>query len=125
MEVAPQSKPPVCKIMDYSKYKYEQEIKAKEARKKQTTITIKEMKLRPKIDNHDFETKKKHVERFLRAGDKVKITIMFRGREMVHTEIGEKLLKRLADDISEIGAVESNPKLDGRNMIMMLTPLNH
>lgn len=111
--------------MDYSKYKYEQEIKAKEARKKQSTITIKEMKLRPKIDDHDFETKKKHVVRFLRAGDKVKITIMFRGREMVHAEIGERLLKRLAEDVHELGTVESPPKLDGRNMIMMLTPVSH
>lgn len=123
VEVAPQSRPPVCKIMDYSKYKYEQEIKAKEARKKQTTITVKEIKLRPKIDIHDFQTKKKHVERFLAAGDKVKVTIMFRGREMAHQELGEKLLTRLAEEVAELGVVESKPKVDGRNMVMMMSPV--
>lgn len=123
VEVAPQGKPPVCKIMDYSKFKYEQEIKAKEARKKQTTITIKEMKLRVKIDDHDFETKKKHVVRFLKQGDKVKITIMFRGREMAHQELGERLLMRLFEDVSELATIESMPKVDGRNMVMMLNPI--
>lgn len=122
MEVAPNANPPVCRIMDYGKYKYELEQKAKKARKHQTTITIKEIKFRPKIDPHDYETKKKHVVRFLKKGAKVKATIMFRGREMVHTEIGKEILDRLADDISELGSVESRPKLDGRNMVMMIAP---
>ncbi len=122
VEVAPMATPPVCKVMDYGKYRYEQEQKAKEARKRQTTISIKEIKLRPKIDDHDFDTKKGHVERFLKKGDKVKLTIMFRGRELVHPHLGEKLLRRMADDLSEIGEVESEPNLDGRNMVMMLAP---
>ncbi len=122
VEVAPMANPPVCKVMDYGKYRYEQEQKAKEARKRQATISIKEIKLRPKIDDHDFDTKKGHVERFLRKGDKVKLTIMFRGRELVHPHLGEKLLRRMADDLAEIGEVESEPSLDGRNMIMMLAP---
>ena len=114
--------PPVCKVMDYGKYRYEQEQKAKEARKRQTTISIKEIKLRPKIDDHDFDTKKGHVERFLKKGDKVKLTIMFRGRELVHPHLGERLLRRMAEDLAEIGEIESEPNLDGRNMIMMLAP---
>jgi translation initiation factor IF-3 len=122
VEVAPMATPPVCKVMDYGKYRYEQEQKAKEARKRQTTISIKEIKLRPKIDDHDFDTKKGHVERFLKKGDKVKLTIMFRGRELVHPHLGEKLLRRMADDLSDIGEVESEPNLDGRNMVMMLAP---
>ena len=122
VEVAPMATPPVCKIMDYGKYRYEQEQKAKEARKRQTTISIKEIKLRPKIDDHDFDTKKGHVERFLKKGDKVKLTIMFRGRELVHPHLGERLLRRMAEDLAEIGEVESEPNLDGRNMIMMLAP---
>jgi len=122
VEVAPKANPPVCRIMDYGKYKYELEQKAKKARKHQTTITIKEIKFRPKIDPHDYETKKKHVVRFLKKGAKVKATIMFRGREMVHTEIGKEILDRLANDISELGSVESRPKLDGRNMVMMIAP---
>lgn len=122
VEVAPMANPPVCKVMDYGKYRYEQEQKAKEARKRQTTINIKEIKLRPKIDDHDFATKKGHVERFLRKGDKVKLTIMFRGREVVHPHLGERLLRRMADDLAEIGEIESEPSLDGRNMIMMLAP---
>jgi len=122
VEVAPMANPPVCKVMDYGKYRYEQEQKAKEARKRQTTISIKEIKLRPKIDDHDFDTKKGHVERFLRKGDKVKLTIMFRGRELVHPHLGERLLRRMADDLAEIGEVESEPSLDGRNMVMMLAP---
>ncbi|HLA81838.1 MAG TPA: translation initiation factor IF-3, partial [Thermoleophilia bacterium] len=109
VEVAPMANPPVCKVMDYGKYRYEQEQKAKEARKRQTTISIKEIKLRPKIDDHDFDTKKGHVERFLRKGDKVKLTIMFRGRELVHPHLGERLLRRMADDLVEIGEVESQP----------------
>ncbi len=122
VEVAPMATPPVCKVMDYGKYRYEQEQKAKEARKRQTTISIKEIKLRPKIDDHDFNTKKGHVERFLKKGDKVKLTIMFRGRELVHPHLGEKLLRRMAEELSEIGEVESEPNLDGRNMVMMLAP---
>jgi translation initiation factor IF-3 len=122
VEVAPMATPPVCKVMDFGKYRYEQEQKAKEARKHQTTISIKEIKLRPKIDDHDFDTKKGHVERFLKKGDKVKLTIMFRGRELVHPHLGERLLRRMAEDLAEIGEVESEPNLDGRNMIMMLAP---
>jgi translation initiation factor IF-3 len=122
VEVAPMASPPVCKVMDYGKYRYEQEQKAKEARKRQTTISIKEIKLRPKIDDHDFDTKKGHVERFLKKGDKVKLTIMFRGRELVHPHLGERLLRRMAEDLAEIGEIESEPNLDGRNMIMMLAP---
>lgn len=122
VEVAPMANPPVCKVMDYGKYRYEQEQKAKEARKRQTTISIKEIKLRPKIDDHDFDTKKGHVERFLKKGDKVKLTIMFRGRELVHPHLGERLLRRMAEDLADIGEVESQPSLDGRNMVMMLAP---
>jgi translation initiation factor IF-3 len=122
VEVAPMANPPVCKVMDYGKYRYEQEQKAKEARKRQTTISIKEIKLRPKIDDHDFETKKGHVERFLKHGDKVKLTIMFRGRELVHPHLGERLLRRMSEELVDIGEVESEPSLDGRNMVMMLAP---
>ena len=122
VEVAPMADPPVCKVMDYGKYRYEQEQTAKEARKRQTTISIKEIKLRPKIDDHDFDTKKGHVERFLKKGDKVKLTIMFRGRELVHPHLGERLLRRMAEDLADIGEVESEPNLDGRNMVMMLAP---
>jgi translation initiation factor IF-3 len=122
VEVAPMATPPVCKVMDFGKYRYEQEQKAKEARKHQTTISVKEIKLRPKIDDHDFNTKKGHVERFLKKGDKVKLTIMFRGRELVHPHLGERLLRRMAADLAEIGDVESEPNLDGRNMVMMLGP---
>ncbi len=122
VEVAPMANPPVCKVMDYGKYRYEQEQKAKEARKRQTTISIKEIKLRPKIDDHDFDTKKGHVERFLKHGDKVKLTIMFRGRELVHPHLGERLLRRMAEDLQDVGEVESEPSLDGRNMVMMLAP---
>ncbi len=122
VEVAPMATPSVCKVMDFGKYRYEQEQKAKEARKHQTTISIKEIKLRPKIDDHDFETKRGHVERFLKKGDKVKLTIMFRGRELVHPHLGERLLRRMADDLVQIGEIESEPNLDGRNMVMMLAP---
>ncbi len=122
VEVAPMANPPVCKVMDYGKYRYEQEQKAKEARKRQTTISIKEIKMRPKIDDHDFETKKGHVLRFLKHGDKVKLTIMFRGRELVHPHLGERLLRRMAEDLADVGEIESEPSLDGRNMVMMLAP---
>jgi translation initiation factor IF-3 len=123
VEVAPDAKPPVCRIMDYSKWRYEQEQKAKQARKHQSTIVIKEIKFRPKIDPHDYETKKGHVERFLRHQDKVKVTIMFRGRELIHPERGEAILNKLAEDVAELAVVEARPNLDGRNMTMMLAPL--
>ncbi|MEW5706806.1 MAG: translation initiation factor IF-3 [Actinomycetota bacterium] len=124
VEVAPQAEPPVCRIMDYSKYKYEQAQRAKRAKKHAATMVLKEMKLRPKIDNHDFEVKKRHIIRFLEDGAKVKVTIMFRGREMAHTELGRKLLDRLASEVQDIGKVESQPKLDGRNMVMVLAPIS-
>jgi translation initiation factor IF-3 len=116
------ARPPVCKLMDYGKFKYENAQKAREARRNQTNVIIKEMKLRPKIDAHDYETKKGHVVRFLKAGDKVKITIMFRGREQHRPELGFRLLQKLAEDVTELGFVESSPKQDGRNMIMVLGP---
>jgi translation initiation factor IF-3 len=116
------AKPPVCKLMDFGKFKYEAALKERESRKNQTHTIIKEMKLRPKIDQHDYETKKGHVERFLKAGDKVKITIMFRGREQSRPELGLRLLAKLAEDVEELGYVEANPKQDGRNMLMVLAP---
>jgi translation initiation factor IF-3 len=122
VEIAPTSRPPVAKLMDYGKFKYESAMKAREARKNQAHTIIKEMKLRPKIDPHDYETKKGHVVRFLNAGDKVKITIMFRGREQSRPELGRRLLDRLAADVEELGFVEFAPKQDGRNMIMVLGP---
>ena len=123
VEVAPQADPPVCRIMNFSKYRYELELKAKQARKHQSNIIIKEIKFRPKIDDHDYATKKGHVVRFLEHKDKVKVTIMFRGLELVHPERGEQLLMRLADEVKELAVVESKPNLDGRNMIMMLAPV--
>ena len=123
VEVAPNADPPVCRVMNYSKYRYEQELKAKQARKHQSQITIKEIKFRPKVGQHDYETKKGHVVRFLEHKDKVKVTIMFRGREMVHPERGEKLLLRLAEDVKDLGVIESMPVQDGRNMVMMLAPV--
>jgi translation initiation factor IF-3 len=122
VEVAPTARPPVAKLMDYGKWKYENAQKAREARRNQVHTVIKEMKLRPKIDPHDYETKKGHVVRFLKAGDKVKITIMFRGREQSRPELGYNLLKKLAADVDEFGFVESSPKQDGRNMLMVLGP---
>ena len=122
VEVAPGADPPVCRVMDYGKYKYEQEQKAKTARKHQSQIQVKEIKLRPKIGVHDYETKKGHVVRFLNNRAKVKVTIMFRGREQTHPERGRDLLMRLADDVKELGAVESPPIQDGRNMVMVLAP---
>src|SRR5216110_3343162 len=122
VEVAAQADPPVAKVMDYGKYRYEQEQKAKLARKHQSQIHVKEIKLRPKIGIHDYNTKKGHVERFLNQRAKVKVTIMFRGRETTHPERGRDLLMRLADDVKEIGQVESPPLLDGRNMVMILGP---
>jgi translation initiation factor IF-3 len=122
VEVAAQASPPVARVMDYGKYRYEQEQKAKLARKHQTQINVKEIKLRPKIGIHDYETKKGHVVRFLNQRAKVKVTIMFRGRENLHPERGRDLLLRLAEEIKELGAVEQPPTLDGRNMIMLLGP---
>jgi translation initiation factor IF-3 len=122
VEVAAQADPPVAKIMDYGKYRYEQEQKAKQARKHQSQIHVKEIKLRPKIGIHDYNTKKGHVERFLNQRAKVKVTIMFRGRETTHPERGRDLLIRLAEDVKEIGTIESQPLLDGRNMVMVLAP---
>jgi translation initiation factor IF-3 len=122
VEVAAEARPPVCKLMDYGKWKYENAQKAREARRNQSHTVIKEMKLRPKIDPHDYETKKGHVVRFLKAGDKVKITIMFRGREQSRPELGFRLLQRLAQDVEELGVVEAAPKQDGRNMIMVMAP---
>jgi translation initiation factor IF-3 len=122
VEVAPTARPPVCKLMDYGKFKYESAQKAREARRNQSLTVITEMKLRPKLDPHDYETKQGHVVRFLQAGDKVKITIMFRGREQSRPELGFRLLKRLADEVTELGFVESSPRQDGRNMIMVMAP---
>lgn len=122
VEVAPQAKPPVAKLMDFGKYKYERAQKARESRKNQQATVIKEQKLRPKIDEHDYETKKGHVSRFLSGGNKVKVTIMFRGREQSRPELGFRLLERLADDLADLGFIESKPKQDGRNMIMVLAP---
>jgi translation initiation factor IF-3 len=122
VEVAPTARPPVCKLMDYGKFKYESALKARESRKHQAQTVIKEIKLRPKIDPHDYGTKKGHVERFLRQGDKVKVTIMFRGREQSRPDLGYRLLQRLAGDVEELGFVEAQPKQDGRNMIMVIGP---
>ena len=122
VEVAPQANPPVARIMDYGKFKYERDIRQKEARKKQARVEVKEIKFRPKIDPHDYATKKGHVERFLRAGARVKVTIMFRGREMAHTDLGRRILDRLVQDLSELAVVEASPKQDGRNMIMVIAP---
>ena len=123
VEVAPEARPPVTRILDYSKYKYEQAQKQKQARKHQQQITVREIKFRPKIAEHDYETKKGHVERFLRHKDKVKITIMFRGREVTHPERGEMILDRLAEELAELAIVEQRPTQDGRNMTMMLGPV--
>jgi translation initiation factor IF-3 len=125
VEVAPQANPPVCRIMDYGKFKYERDIRQKEARKHQARVEVKEMKMRPKIDPHDYGTKKGHIERFLKTGARVKVTIMFRGREMAHTELGRKLLDRLTEDLKELATVDTYPKLDGRNMVMVMAPVKH
>jgi translation initiation factor IF-3 len=123
VEIAPEAKPPVCRVLDYSKYKYEQEQKRKAARKHQQQVTIREMKLRPKIAQNDYETKKGHILRFLKQGDKVKITIMFRGREVAHPERGSALCMKLAEEVSEFGTIEQHPSQEGRNMTMMLAPV--
>ena len=123
VEIAPNADPPVCRVMDYGKYKYQQAMKAKAARKNQSRVEVKEMKFRPKIDVGDYETKKGHVLRFLKKGARVKITIMFRGREMAHPEQGLNVLERLAEDLKPYATVESQPKLEGRNMLMLLAPI--
>jgi len=125
VEVAPTANPPVCKIMDYGKYKYQQHKRSQESRKHQKVIHIKEIKLRPKTEEHDFQFKKEHVKKFLREGNKVKVTVVFRGREMTHFEIGEELLIRLANEVAEEGAVEQPPKKEGRNMTLLLVAKNH
>jgi translation initiation factor IF-3 len=123
VEVAPQANPPVVRIMDYGKYKYDRAIRQKEARKKQARVDVKEIKFRPKIDRHDYETKKGHVLRFLDHGARVKVTIMFRGREMAHTELGKRILDRLVEDLDGLATVDQQPKLDGRNMVMVIAPI--
>ena len=122
VEVAPQANPPVCRIMDYGKFKYERDVRQKEARKKQSRSGLKEIKFRPKIDPHDYNTKMGHVGRFLKGGNKVKVTIMFRGREMAHTDLGRRILDRVVGDLGDSVIVESMPKQEGRNMIMVITP---
>jgi translation initiation factor IF-3 len=123
VEVAANADPPVCRLMDFKRYEYEQQQRRKESRRKATQVVIKEMKFRPKIDIHDYTTKMRHVQKFLGEGNKVKLTIMFRGREMAHPELGLKILQRIADEVSEIAMVESSPRQDGRNMTMVLHPL--
>ncbi|AMM32383.1 Translation initiation factor IF-3 [Sinomonas atrocyanea] len=125
VEVAPQAKPPVCKLMDFGKYKYEAAVKAREARKNQTNTVLKEIRFRLKIDKHDYETKKGHALRFLGAGDKVKAMIQFRGREQQRPEMGIRLLQRFAEDVAEVGSIESSPRIDGRNMVMVIGPLKN
>lgn len=124
MEVAPSAKPPVCRLMDYGKFKFEQSKREKEARKKQKVISIKEVKLRPNIDEHDFLVKARNARKFLGAGDKVKVTVMFRGREITHPELGERLSLRMVEELSDISAVEKPPKVEGRNMVTILIPKN-
>jgi translation initiation factor IF-3 len=122
VEISPGATPPVCKIMDFGKFKYEQQKKAAEAKKKQKIIEIKEVKFRPNIDTHDYDVKMRSVTKFLGEGDKVKVTLRFRGREMAHVDIGRDLLERIAGDVSEIGKIESMPKMEGRQMIMVVSP---
>jgi len=122
VEVAPSAKPPVCRMMDYGKFKFEQSKREKEARKKQKIISIKEVKMRPNIEEHDFQVKAKNARKFLTEGDKLKFTIMFRGRQITHPELGEKLCLKLAAELSDISGVEKAPKVEGRNMVMILVP---
>lgn len=122
VEVAPDARPPVCRIMDYGKYLYEQSKKAREARKKQAIIQIKEIKLRPKTEEHDFQFKARHAERFLKGGNKAKITMIFRGRELVHVELGKRLLDRFAEVLKDLAVIEQEPRLEGRHMVMVLAP---
>jgi len=123
VEISPNADPPVCKILDYGKYKYEQQKKAAEARKKQKIIDIKEVKIRPGIEDHDYGVKMRAARRFLEGGDKVKVTMRFRGREMAHQDIGEKLLQRMKEELSDIGKTEQEPKLEGRQIIMVISPI--
>jgi len=123
VEISPNANPPVCKIMDFGKYKYETQKKANEAKKKQKVIEVKEVKFRPNIDSHDYDVKMRNVTKFLEAGDKVKVTLRFRGREMAHQEIGRDLLKKIADDIEGLGKIEAMPKMEGRQMIMVAAPV--
>ena len=123
VEVQPNAEPPVCKILDYGKYKYEAQKRANEARKKQKTIEVKEIKFRPNIDEHDYQVKMRNVNKFLTGGDKVKVTLRFRGREMAHQELGMEMLKRVEEDLKEIGIVEQMPKMEGRQMVMVLAPV--
>jgi translation initiation factor IF-3 len=122
VEVAPKATPPVCRIMDYGKYKYEQSKRAKEAKKHQHLVTVKEMKFRPKTEEHDYQFKLKHIQKFLAEGNKTKVTIMFRGREMVHTDLGRKILDRLMQETQDYASVEQQPRLEGRNMTIVLAP---
>lgn len=124
VEVAPSAKPPVCRIMDYGKFKFEQSKRDKEARKKQKIITIKEVKMRPNIEEHDFQVKAKNARKFLTAGDKLKFTIMFRGREITHPELGQKLCQKFAAELADVSTVEKMPKVEGKNMVMILLPKN-
>ena len=123
VEVSPKSEPPVCRIMDYGKFKYQQKKKEQDAKKKQATVHLKEVKLRPKTEEHDFDFKLRHIERFLKEGDKIKVTIMFRGREMAHPELGRNMLSRVVEGIKEWGKVEQEPRFEGRNCIMILAPV--
>ncbi len=123
VEISPNAEPPVCKIMDLGKFKYEQQKRESEARKKQKTIEIKEIKFRPNTDTHDYDVKMRNVKKFLEEGDKVKITLRFRGREMAHLQLGRELLERVAEDITDLGKVENMPKMEGRQMIMMIGPI--
>ncbi|CAN5779591.1 translation initiation factor IF-3 [soil metagenome] len=125
VEISPNATPPVCKIMDFGKYKYEQQKKESEARKKQKTIEVKEIKFRPNTDTHDYDVKMRSVLKFLTEGDKVKITLRFRGREMAHAELGRALLERVATDVDELGKIEAMPRLEGRQMVMLINPLKH
>ena len=124
VEVSPTSRPPVCRIMDFGKYKYEQAKKAKLARKRQHQVVVKEIKMRPKIEDHDYDFKKRHIEEFLAEGDKVKVTLMFRGREMAHLDLGRKLLDQLAADLASVGKIEAPARQEGRNMVLLLTPVS-
>ena len=123
VEISPNSSPPVCKIMDFGKYKYEQQKKEAEARKKQKTIEVKEIKFRPNTDTHDYEIKMRSVKKFLENGDKVKVTLRFRGREMTHVELGQNLLERVVEDVSDLGKVDEIPKVEGRQMVMVINPI--
>lgn len=125
VEISPNATPPVCKIMDFGKFKYEQQKKESEARKKQKVIEIKEIKFRPNTDTHDYDVKMRSVMRFLQEGDKVKITLRFRGREMAHADLGRQLLERVAEDVTEFGKIEAIPRLEGRQMVMMINPVKH